>query len=243
MGKVIVGMVVILTLLLATGTATANSRKSFLCNSINGNQFVNTSTATFSDPTNFGFFEGETLVLEIGSMNATAVRLEVPDGRLAAAAYGPATLSYTLPAGGVTDARITGVDGAFTGILWCYTAVEAEVYFASAGSSRDARLNPNYGDLIGVIYLDTYQEAETGLRLYEVGADGQGSLRCVVHQGDLAALDGAAANRALPIDCGPRIHLYRLVTGELQVTLGPDAEGKTYALVFDPATMRVTARA
>jgi hypothetical protein len=235
--------VVCLLILLMNSAVSANSRKSFFCNSVNGSLFVNTSTAKFSDPTNFGFIEGETLVLDIGSMNATSVRLEVPSGILAATAFGAATVSHTIPNGGITDMTISGVDGAFTGILWCYTAVEADVYFSSAGTSRDARLNPNYGDLIGVIYLDPYQADDPGLRLFAVGADGQGSLRCSVHQSDLAAFEGSDVNQPLPVDCGERIHLFRLTTGELQVTLGPDAEGKTYAVIFDPATMRVTGRA
>jgi hypothetical protein len=237
------GIIWVVIILLVMSSASANQRKSFLCNSINGSQFVNTSSAKFSDPTNFGFHEGETLVLEIGSMNATFLRLEVPDGQLAAAASGVSTLSYRIPGGGLTSLSISATDGAFTGTLWCYTATEAEVYFSSGGAARDARLNADYGDLIGVIYLDTFQGEDLGLRLYEVDGEGQGNFRCSVHQSDLTALAGAQTNRALAIDCGDRIQLYRLTTGELQVMLGPDAEGKTYTLVFDPATMKVTARA
>lgn len=240
--KLVIVWLVGLLILLAASVTSANERKSFFCNSVNGSQFINTSSAKFSDPTNFGFHEGETLVLDIGSMNASAVRLEA-GAQLAAVAYDAMTISYTIPAGGLTELTISGVDGAFTGVLWCYTATEATVYFSSVGSSRDARLNPDYGDLIGVVYLDVYQGNDLGLRLYEVSAEGQGAFRCSVHQSDLKAAATAETNQAIAIDCGDRIHLYRLATGELQVTLGPDAEGKTYTLVFDPATLKVTARA
>jgi hypothetical protein len=226
--------------MLMSSITSANTNKSFFCNSMNGTLLFNTSSARFNDPTNFGFHTGETLVLEIGSMNASAVRLEAPQGQLAAVAYGATTIIYTIPEGGITSVSVSGIDGAFSGVLLCKTAVEAESISNNSGSAHDGRLNPAYGDLIGVVYFDGYLPGDPGLRLYEVTADGEGEFRCTVHQSDLTALDGESHNAPLPIDCGNRIQLYRLTTGELQVMLGPDAEGKSYVLIFESDSFEVT---
>lgn len=246
----IVGSVIVLIITFVQ----LNVVKSPLCELLDGVGFPNVSSSTFHSQFKHipGLFAGERLVLKIARMDASIVRIEMPEGRLATVAYEVGTISYTIPESGIQSIALSGVNGRFTGELRCYAA-EEDTYlfriggFTVGGSARDARLNPNYGDHIAVIYLgnyplDTLRPNDLVLYLYEVTGIGEGQLRCKIYKSDLSIFESATENTALPIDCGDQIHLSRLTTGEVQVVLGPDVKDKTYTLIFDPVTFTVASR-
>lgn len=79
---------------------------------------------------------------------------------------------------------------------------------------------------------------DTQLHIYDIDSNGNGTFLFAISDEDLAPFIGnPPSTNTLIASAGPA-SLYALTTGEFQINYGPDAEGKTYVVVFDgiPAT-------
>ena len=79
---------------------------------------------------------------------------------------------------------------------------------------------------------------DTQLHIYDIDSNGNGSFLFAISDEDLAPFIASPPSvNTLIVSVGPA-SLYALTSGEFQINYGPDAEGKTYVVIFDgiPAT-------
>jgi hypothetical protein len=104
----------------------------------------------------------------------------------------------------------------------------------------DNRIN-RQANAYAAIYCDDANQRVTIYGIHspgaqDLGADnpqqGSGFPALFVSYADLPAIPTAAQGNQL-IDQYENIRLYKLTTGELQVNVGPDPEGKEYVLIWD----------
>lgn len=98
----------------------------------------------------------------------------------------------------------------------------------------DDRLNWNQGDLVAVAYPGTDHSGAPAIHVYHVNADSLGVFLFSITQADLAPYQDApppAVNTVLKTF--EDVALYRLVSGEFALVIGPDAEGKNWQMIFD----------
>ena len=112
------------------------------------------------------------------------------------------------------------------------------VSYEGSGSAHDGpeppdnRINWRMGDDIAAIYRDADDAGNPALSIYEINADAEGELRFKVTMADLQPyLDNPPAHNTEIMSAG-KVTLYALSSGEFQISLGPNAEGKIYDLIF-----------
>lgn len=114
-----------------------------------------------------------------------------------------------------------------TYVFDCATLTVSLVY-----GSGDDRLNPNTGDLLLALYARYDRDGNPTVHVYQIGSDSQG-----VYIGQFAYsdfepyLDEAPAENT-EITSVDKATLYVLASGEFQIVIGPDAEGKVYSVIF-----------
>lgn len=105
------------------------------------------------------------------------------------------------------------------------------------GAKTDGRINYYMGDLVAVLYPDADDDGKPGIHVYDVlEASGETSAKGVFigmyGYDDFAPyLDDAPAQNVKIGSIGLTT-LYALTTGEFQVNIGPDSEGKITAVIF-----------
>ncbi|MFN8374254.1 MAG: hypothetical protein U0694_15415 [Anaerolineae bacterium] len=92
----------------------------------------------------------------------------------------------------------------------------------------DGRINRRWGDHFAVVYPSD-GAGHPALRIYRVDADSRGWLALAVDLDDFPLVDDVHQLVAE----GDGVAVYLLNTGEIDVYLGPDAEGKTYSVIID----------
>jgi hypothetical protein len=103
----------------------------------------------------------------------------------------------------------------------------------------DGRLNALLtGNTISAIYQLDDAQGRAALFIYIVrdtngDGRGEGSLVMIVTQDDLAAYDETPPAANIQIRSAGNVSLYALATGQFQINIGPDEEGKTQVYVFD----------
>ncbi|MBZ0284399.1 MAG: hypothetical protein K8L97_26910 [Anaerolineae bacterium] len=133
------------------------------------------------------------------------------------------SLSYTSPGNLTYDAFLSDNEGLPTGTTF-YTIT---VGCADTGTrfAPDDRINPHAEAPVAIYCLDD------ALAIYAIGSDSKGTLALYLTADDLAEIaDSPSANTV--IASTKNIRLYRLASGELQVSVGPDAEGKDYGYIW-----------
>jgi hypothetical protein len=144
--------------------------------------------------------------------------------------YYKAVISYTCVAPGtITNLTFTN--------LRLVGGSKTEEVIVPVETPPDDRLNWKRGDLHAVIYRRPDANGDPSLQIYTVDAESKGQLLCVFTLADLS--DESPAEHRLIRECSSIVHLYQLSSGEAQVNIGPDAEGKNYVLVFDADTFEV----
>lgn len=102
----------------------------------------------------------------------------------------------------------------------------------TSAQPTDNRFNFGFGDTDVVLFpsLDG-----VGLSVYGVDENGAGYLVFTITADDLAAFEGnpPAENTLIKESADGKFKLYALTTGEFQLNIGPDEEGKTLVLIFD----------
>lgn len=97
----------------------------------------------------------------------------------------------------------------------------------------DDRINPGMGDLIAVLYARRDATGKTGIQVYSVEADGTGVLIDTYLNSDFAPYIGNPPAEAVEISSIGDTTLYALTTGEFQINIGPDIEGKITSVIFN----------
>lgn len=115
-----------------------------------------------------------------------------------------------------------------------------EIIGLSSGESTDGRLNPNAGDLLNVLYRGTDDSGNPVIDVYDV--DGTTGIYIGEFEYELFEpyLDEAPETNT-ELGSVDQATLYALTTGEFQINIGPDIEGKYGIIVFNrlpPTTIR-----
>jgi len=97
----------------------------------------------------------------------------------------------------------------------------------------DTRLNRYHGDLVSALYSASDSDGNPTIRVYDINADSSGALR-----GDYAyALFQPYLNNPPSVNTYlgtlGRTRLYALTSGEFQINVGPDAEGKIHEVILN----------
>lgn len=97
--------------------------------------------------------------------------------------------------------------------------------------SPDGRVFTGFADNEAVLY----PAPGGGLHLYGVNEDGEGFYVFSITEADVAPWEGnpPAVNTLIKSSPDGYYSLYILTTGELQLNIGPDAEGKVRVIIFD----------
>ena len=101
------------------------------------------------------------------------------------------------------------------------------------GGGADARLNRLHGDLISALYAASDSNGKPTIRVYDINADSTGLLR-----GDYAYalfepyINNPPSTNTKLATLG-RTTLIALTTGEFQINVGPDVEGKIHEVILN----------
>lgn len=150
------------------------------------------------------------------------------------------TLTFTSDPWSIVEQPKLMPDGKYTKDFNVTSGTQAKpIQFNKCGShndtgSNDGRANGGHGDHVAAIYNDSDEHGKADLKLYCITADG-GYYGGEISQALLDAAPFSTANMTLVkkfTDCRYPVSLYRLYTGEFQLSFGPDGEGNTASMVF-----------
>ena len=107
-------------------------------------------------------------------------------------------------------------------------------YFTYVPYIDDQRLNRELGDHIALIYNITDASGASELRVYNVMETGEpGELLMAINHDAIAPyIDNPPEENRLIVREG-QVAFYALTTGEFQFNLGPDAQGREWAVIID----------
>jgi hypothetical protein len=97
--------------------------------------------------------------------------------------------------------------------------------------SGDGRLNPNAGDLLDVLYMGTDESGMPSIDVYQVDGDSGIYIGEFTYELFEPYLD-AAPETNTELGTVDKATLYALTSGEFQINIGPDAEGKYGIVIF-----------
>ena len=125
----------------------------------------------------------------------------------------------------ITDATIAVTGG---------TGSDSVTYACDTGESSepDSRLNPGAGDLINALYNGTDDAGQPIISVWEIQSDSSGSYVGSFAYATFEPYIDATPSENTLLDTVGKTRLYALMTGEFQLVVGPDIEGKTFTTVF-----------
>lgn len=106
------------------------------------------------------------------------------------------------------------------------------IRFGGGNFGPDGRINRSHGDLTSALYAASDKSGKPTIRVYDIAADSSGILR-----GDYAYelfqpyLNNPPSANTVLATLG-KTTLIALTTGEFQINVGPDAEGKIHEVTF-----------
>lgn len=105
------------------------------------------------------------------------------------------------------------------------------------GAKTDGRVNYYMGDLVAVLYARSDASGRPALHVYDVeetdnDPDAEGVFIGLYPYDDFAPYLDTAPDQNVKIGSIGLTTLYALTTGEFQVNIGPDAEGKITSVIF-----------
>jgi hypothetical protein len=99
-------------------------------------------------------------------------------------------------------------------------------------AARDARLNYGAGDLLAALYMGTDSTGQPTIDVYQIVAPSKGSFIGGFEKALFTPyIDAPPAANTLLARIG-QTSLYALTSGEFQINIGPDAEGKIARVLF-----------
>lgn len=124
-----------------------------------------------------------------------------------------------------------------TYLLDCATLTATQIGGGS-GSGGDDRLNPNTGDLINVLYARTDAQGNPEIHVYVLNTASQGILIGKFAYAQFLPYLYHTPQQNRQIAKIADSTLYALSTGEFQINIGPDAEGKLYSVILDAIPLK-----
>jgi hypothetical protein len=132
-----------------------------------------------------------------------------------------------------------GVDFYYSNITFtCFNGVFSNITYSNvnlfaSGGAGDDRINYQHGDLFAAAYVREDSAGMPALHIYCIDGSSRGYLGLVVENGAMA---GASPTENIMIaqtnQCAVPVAVYRLSSGEYQMNIGPDDEGKTYVTIW-----------
>lgn len=107
------------------------------------------------------------------------------------------------------------------------------MYVLVASGGSDDRLNWSHGDLLNVIYSRWDKVGNPEIWVYTLNAASEGVLNGIFKYDDFKSYLGKPPQQNTRIGKVSQSTLYALTTGEFQINIGPDDEGKTYSIILD----------
>lgn len=98
---------------------------------------------------------------------------------------------------------------------------------------EDDRLNLSQGELMGVLYARPDNTGRPGIHVYILSAPTTGTLQGIYPNSDFARFIGNPPRQNTRIRSIGKTTLYALTTGEFQINIGPDENGRWVAVIFD----------
>jgi hypothetical protein len=96
----------------------------------------------------------------------------------------------------------------------------------------DDRLNPNTGDLLIALYARTDDEGKPSIHVYQIDANSKGVFIGQFANSDFEPYLTKPPAKNTKIASIGKATLYVLASGEFQIVIGLDAEGKQYSVIF-----------
>lgn len=111
---------------------------------------------------------------------------------------------------------------------------EAPVIVGVIDLPTDGRVNWKKGDLEAVIFEATDAQGRAALHIYCVNAEGFGYLGMTINQEDIEGLPTQPeSNITIKTSDLCNLGFYLLTTGQFQINIGPNEEGKVYVTIFN----------
>ena len=198
------------------------------CQFLNGFSLTLNSGFTYTE--NISFEAGEIITVEItvlaGNFQEFSVNLD--NSTLLLTTAEPGTYVINVPYSYSGDISLTGVFDA--------------VHINTTCTTPDPNANPNdppptlnigLGSHTAALFINDDADGNPRLDIYDVDANSNGSYLMDVTQDDIAPYIGNPPATNTLIESAGFAALYVLTTGEFQLNIGPDDEGKTYVIIFD----------
>jgi hypothetical protein len=96
----------------------------------------------------------------------------------------------------------------------------------------DTRINYQIGDLISVLYPSVDSEGNPTIQVYDVESDGRGTYVGTYSYDLFTPYLNVRPETSVELDRIGKTSLYALTTGEFQINIGPDIEGKVVSVIF-----------
>jgi hypothetical protein len=95
-------------------------------------------------------------------------------------------------------------------------------------------VNPDLGDLIAQVFEVEDANGDPALHIYEINDESEGEFALAITLDDIAPYidNPPAANTEIKSSASGKVTLYVLTTGELQINIGPDADGNVHVVIF-----------
>jgi len=149
--------------------------------------------------------------------------------------YESGTWTYTAPDTGYQHFGVQQVTGAPSNVTVCVT-LPGQTCNPSAAATPviDDRLNYQHGDLYAVLYASKDEAGDPAIDVYCVGEEGGVFGFQIPGSAFTAVASPPAANTQVfeSTACGVLVSAFVLTTGEYQINIGPDIEGKVDVIIF-----------
>ena len=105
--------------------------------------------------------------------------------------------------------------------------------YLSGSAGGDDRLNWAHGDLLNVLYSRWDEQGNPEIGVYTLDEASEGVLAGHFAYSDFKPYLGQPPQQNTLIGKVSQSSLFVLTTGEFQINIGPDAEGKVYSIILD----------
>lgn len=137
------------------------------------------------------------------------------------------------PTGGLGVDQLTGIINALAGAI-CNATIDVPP-LGTVGDSPDNRANTGVGDVHAVIYGASDQDGNPAVHIYCVDDNSNGYFAFEVTVDDLKPYPDQPATYIeikRTDSCRVPVAFYLLTSGEYQVNIGPDQDGKVFEIIF-----------
>lgn len=129
--------------------------------------------------------------------------------------------------------------GSITVVLVSNPAIQSLTYVLNCQTGEittqtgpDTRINFQMGDLVSVLYASMDSEGKPVIKVYDVDGESRGRYAGTYPYAQFEPYLSAAPETNIEIAQLGKTVLYALSSGEFQINIGPDSEGKVVSIIF-----------